>query len=563
MIGFFITQRLSHIARYFSRENLGRLATAFLFFVVVALVGVGVYLLLSGGFTAVAEIEFLRVGLPYFVYEMFLLTVFGLVFVSAIISGLFLLFKQESDSWVLVSPSHASLLTEKLVSVTLASIWPLLVIAVPALLAMQTVFSIGIGGIAVGFLAVLLLGVLAAVSALLLLLAVATALYHVGMQTSVRPGFNWLLGLVGTTVVILIALAWYRLADLELLSLFDATNLDIAEANLSSITEYFSVFPSHIVAEVLLALQTGSSQQVLAATLLLAAVTAGLLYAYSLFARSFLYLWQYFQEGSFEARSARETGVDRSSSAVRFSARPIAAIFRKEWLTMIRDKRTLFWLGFLTLLWLIVTGFDIFIQNNLAGESVLAAVTVPQFIQLLQIVVVGYFVAALVLRLVFPAFSMERDTAWSIMTAPITLKRLFWAKAAFHLVVIGIIALAISLIHIIILSNSLSSALLFVLYTVIVSLTLTLTGLGLGARFPNFTTSDPEALSTTLPGLAFVGVSLLYCSLAAYSYYLVFAGLGAVSIIAFVLVSALLAGAFCLAALRKLPHTDFVARVES
>lgn len=563
MIGFFITQRFSHIARYFSRENLGRLATAFLFFVVVALVGIGVYLLLSGGFSAVAEIEFLRVGLPYFVYEMFLLTVFGLVFVSAIISGLFLLFKQESDSWVLVSPSHTTLLTEKLFSVTLASIWPLLVIAVPALLAMQTVFSIGISGIIIGFLAVLLLGILAAVLALLLLLVIATTLYHIAMQTSARPRFGWLLGLVGSTVVTLVVFAWYRLSDLELLSLFDATNLDIAQANLSSITEYFSVFPSHIVAEILLALQTGGGEQVLASMLLLTAVSAALLYAYSLFSRSFLHLWQYFQEGSFEARSLRKAATGKRSSAARFSARPISAIFRKEWLTMIRDKRTLFWLGFLTLLWLIVTGFDIFIQNSLAGESVLAAVTVPQFIQLLQIVVVGYFVAALVLRLVFPAFSMERDTAWSIMTAPVTLKRLFWAKAVFHLAVIGVIALAISLIHIIILSNSLSSALLFVLYTLIVSLTLTLSGLGLGARFPNFITSDPEALSTTLPGLAFVGISLLYCSLAAYSYYLVYAGVGAVSIIAFVLISALLAGGFCFAALRKLPHTDFVARVES
>lgn len=563
MIGFFLKQRLSHLTRSFSKENLGRLATAFLFLCVVALVSVGVYALLSSGFSSVAENEFLRIALPYFVYEMFLLTVFALVFSSALITGLFLLFKQESDAWVLVSPSHTSLLTEKLVSVMLASIWPLLVIALPALIAMQTVFSIGFSGVLIGLFIALVLGVLAVVSALLLLLLVAAALYHVGMNSAQRPGFGWLLSLTGGTTLALFGLSWYRLSDLELLSLFDAQNLEIAQANITNITEYFAIFPSHIAAEALLAMQTGASEQVLASVLLLTALAAALLYAFSLFSQSFLSLWQYFQEGSFEARSVSASKAQSKSASGRFPSSPIAAVFRKEWLTMIRDKRTLFWLGFLSLLWLIVTGFDIIMQNALDGNSVLEAVTVPQFIQLLQIVVIGYFVAALVLRLVFPAFSMERDTAWSIMTAPVTLTRLFWAKAVFHVAVIGSIALLISLIHIIILSSSLSTTLLFILYTMVVSITLTLTGLGIGARFPNFTTSDPEALSTTLPGLAFVGIALLYCSAAAYSYYLVFSGVGAVSIAGFLLLSVLMAVFFCILALRHLPQTDFAARVES
>jgi hypothetical protein len=113
------------------------------------------------------------------------------------------------------------------------------------------------------------------------------------------------------------------------------------------------------------------------------------------------------------------------------------------------------------------------------------------------------------------------------------------------------------------LSSWVSSALIFILYVLMASITLTLVGLGLGARFPNFTTDDPEELSTTLPGFGFVGISLIYGTIAAYSYYLVFTGLGLLSLFIFIVLSILLAWGVCQAALKKLPHTDFAARVES
>lgn len=563
MIEFFLRQRLHHVIRFFKKQDAARLITVSLFFAILLFISIGVYFSLTNGLGAVAESEFLRIGLAYFVYQIFLLTVLGLIFVSALITGLFMMFRNESDAWVLVSPAYNSLLFDKFISIMLTSIWPLFVFAVPALLAMQTVFSIGIWGFVLGLTSVILLSISVTAVAVLLILSLAALVRYLGKSRLIHDSFSWLLGLTTAVVLTLAGLTWIHLSGLDLVTLFDVTNLQIQQAGVADVRAYFNVFPSHVSAEALTAIQLGDLRQAASLTFLLAAVTIVAMYAVSLFSKSFIYIWQFFREGTFEARSRTNLNTNKSRKPSRFSAGAISSIFTKEWIAMFRDKRTIFWMGFLTLLWLVVTSFDVFIQSSFSSQEIASAVMVPQFIQSLQIIVVGYFVAALVLRLVFPAFSMERDKAWSIITAPVTLGRLFLIKAIFYVSTIGVISTLIGVLHVLLLSSSVSSAVIFVFYVLAVSITLTLVGLGLGARFPNFTTNDPEELSTTLPGFGFVGISLIYGSLAAYSYYLVFAGTGIVSMIIFLVLSILLAWFICYEALRKLPHTDFAARVES
>jgi len=202
-------------------------------------------------------------------------------------------------------------------------------------------------------------------------------------------------------------------------------------------------------------------------------------------------------------------------------------------------------------------------QNNLSGEDLVSNVSTPELIQALQLVVVGYFLGAMILRFVFPAFSMERDTAWSIITAPLSRNRLFWAKAGFFVLIFSVISLLIGVVHVSILAGSLASTISFLVYTLIISITLTLTGLALGARFPNFTTADPEKLSTTLPGLGFIAIAVVYSSACAYGYYLLASGQPVVAVMGVILLSLLLATITTVSALHKLPTTDFTARVES
>jgi hypothetical protein len=563
MIKFFLRQRLQHFFRFFKKQDSARLITAGLFFAVLVLIGVGVYLSLVSGLSAVTDSDFLRIGLPYFVYQVFLVTVLGLIFVSALITGLFMLFRNQSDAWLLVSPAYNSLLFDKFVSITLTSVWPLFVFAIPALLAMQSVFSIGIWGIVIGLISVTILSIMVTAVAVLLILSLASLVRYLGNKNIINDGFTWLLTLTATVVAILGGLTWVHLSGLDLVSLFDVTNLEIEQADLDNVSQYFNIFPSHFSAESLLAIQLGDLRHAISITFLLGALATGATYLVSLFSKFFVHLWQFFREGTFEARTRTSLGKDQARMPSRFSSNPIKSVFTKERISLFRNKRTLFWRGFLTLLWIVVTSFDVFIQNSFTGQEIASAVMVPQFVQSLQIIVVGYFVAALVLRLVFPAFSMERDTAWSIITAPVTLSRLFWTKAVFYVATITSVSAVIAVLHVLMLSSSVSSALIFILYVLMASITLTLVGLGLGARFPNFTTDDPEELSTTLPGFGFVGISLIYGTIAAYSYYLVFTGLGLLSLFIFIVLSILLAWGVCQAALKKLPHTDFAARVES
>jgi ABC-2 type transport system permease protein len=180
-----------------------------------------------------------------------------------------------------------------------------------------------------------------------------------------------------------------------------------------------------------------------------------------------------------------------------------------------------------------------------------------------QLLVVVYFVASLAVRFVFPNFSLEAENAWNLLSSPVSRTKLFWTKAVFFGGLLGILTLCVSVIHLFILGISVTSGLIFLVMAVTAAVTVALIGLALGARFPNFETSDPQKPSTTLPGLSFVIVSMLYGGLASYTLYLTFltgqlliAGL-------FVLGSALLAYGFCMLATAKLDAIEFTPIVRS
>jgi ABC-2 type transport system permease protein len=459
--------------------------------------------------------EFLRIALPYFLYELFLLVLFGLVGVSALISGAFALFRQSSDMWFMASPRFQSVLVSKALQVGVFSLWPLVVIALPLLVAMQVVYDIGVWGMVIGMLAVVSMGVLTSVAALVWLLCLGYLSVAASRRMPRGDAFGIFLSSVVLTIVVAGLLVWLPLRDFDLYSLFAVRDFSITEAPTTYIASQFQYYLSHLAATAFYAVQTGAMVVAWQAVGWLVALAVGVTVLYSFLGRGFLHIWQLLQESHFVAASNSETKRPVSNQFSRIHS-TWGALVRREILVFFRTPRDVFWLGFLLLLWLVITSFDVFLVENVARSSA-AAESASQWIQAAQFLVITYFAAAIALRFAFPSFSIERDHVWVLLSSPMSLQRLFAAKALVYVGGIVALTLVVTMIHLWILPSTGVNAGWFVCFGLIASATVALVGLGIGARFPNFASDDPQQMSTSVPGLVFMLIVIGYSSLSAYA----------------------------------------------
>lgn len=119
------------------------------------------------------------------------------------------------------------------------------------------------------------------------------------------------------------------------------------------------------------------------------------------------------------------------------------------------------------------------------------------------------------MRFALPSFSTEQKTAWIIASAPVDLGKLFWSKFWFYSAIFLALGLGVSVLNFSLLGLSFASIGISIFLFAIAIIFVTTLGLALGAIFPNFDTDDPQALSTSLPGLAFTLGSLGYGAIGA------------------------------------------------
>src|SRR4051812_13958156 len=139
MITALFFQHFRTAQRYFARKRAARTITALAFLAVIVGLVVGMYALFSQGIAFIATFTYSADAVTLYMYELTLLTITGLMFASAVISGISRLFNGTYDFWIIASPSYISLSLYACISIFLSSLWPLIVIGLPALLAMNTV----------------------------------------------------------------------------------------------------------------------------------------------------------------------------------------------------------------------------------------------------------------------------------------------------------------------------------------------------------------------------------------------------------------------------------------
>jgi ABC-2 type transport system permease protein len=562
--------------KYLKTQRTAKFITIAIFLAILFAVGFGIYSFFRWEFGLIAQDPYLRVALPLYFYEGLLLIVFGLVFVSSFITGMFALFRGRDDALVMASPRYATIFRRAYWRTFLQSLWPILVIVLPAFLGSTAVFPVSFWGGVLFFLAVAFLTGIAVALAIALFVTISCVLYLLQRFMYKFFGLGGFFGLGKSAFVGVIVIAfgiWFgavRAWSGDIVSIFAPFAGSTAAgqsayygSSLNDIISRFSIFPSHLATLALFDAQAGAF-----GSSALAALGLGLSFLMCLAilwvaSRSFLPLWQLFQEGSFEAKKVAAparlgaAGSVAPASFPRFWKSPLGALFEKEGIMLFRDGRSALWFFFLLALWAVQVVMGFFIRANLIKYSVNLSMIVAQ-VEALELATTIYFVSAFIVRFVFPAFSSERRTAWILGTAPIDLKKVFWAKLLFYVTIFLALGIAFCAVNLTIIQTALVQTLSFGIFALLMIVFLVAFGLSLGAIFPNFESDDPEALSTSLPGLGFTFGSLAYGGAGAYFFYKFLSGGPALPVVCFDALTVALTTLFIFLALRSLEKIEFV-----
>ncbi len=502
------------IKRYFEKETESRLLVTALMVLAVGLLAYGVFYFTKEGlgFTQEETDPFMMEAVPLYIYQLFFLITGFLIFTSTVIFGLFNFFKNEKDGWIMASPSYEGLSWVKFFRALIDSSWPIIVLALPLLFAVRTVFTFSLPYLLMAFFAIIFFSFFIGALAIIIIFIVSIIMKLINLKS-----FKVLAGIMALICLFAGFSVWRQVVEVDINELFQVE--ETIDPALTHMIESFSVFPSHFPAMMTHHLQLGNPGQALRYAGVVFVTLLLTLIVFKSLKSKFLYIWQTFQEGSFEAKSKKR--VKRKPIMKNPPESPEKVIFRKEVLTNFRSAKNLFWFAFLMTLMFAQVGV-VNLLERYVGIGVSEEAALAGFTPSVQTGGILFFISALILRFVFPSFSQEGNTSWIIGSAPIDLKKIFRQKSLFYatlLAAMGAIAIMIYAIPL-----SIAGEVLVPLTVVIIIgiITLNMVGLSLGTIFINFDTDDPQRLSTSAPGVGFILISLIYSGLSAFLLYRIF-----------------------------------------
>lgn len=190
---------------------------------------------------------------------------------------------------------------------------------------------------------------------------------------------------------------------------------------------------------------------------------------------------------------------------MRWVTRPFSA---QTQLIAIKDLKTFFrdtsqWSQLILLLALVVVYVYNFSVLPLQGNP-LVTFYFKNVIAFLNLALAGFVVSAVSVRFIFPSISLEGKAFWVLQTAPISLRRMWWAKfwvGLMPLLILGeVLVLATNTyLRVMPFMMWLSGLTLFGMSFSIVSL-----GLAVGAAYPNFDADNAARVAAGVGGLLYM-----------------------------------------------------------
>ncbi len=502
MFKFLATYYRNGFRRYFHHNTLAKSLTLAAFLFVIGGFSVIVHEGFYYGFKYILRDAFFGEAISIYIIELFLLVSSFLMFTSALVSGVVALYRDGGEGAVMASPSYALKPRLVLLRMFASSLWPLMVVIVPALLAIMRVFPLTISGFVLALLASVILVFVAVQAAMLVIFCTAALL----MALRAFSRFSLLL----STFAIFLSLTFAigeQFRSVDLVSFFQARLLSKNLPDLSPILEQFQVFPSHLVTMIVYYSENGMFSSALLLLFGIFALAAFLLTIFLFTTKSHLSYWQIAQEHS--GKASRTRVFFRFDNLLAKADRPEGALFVKEFILFVRNIRGMLWLCFILVIWGIQTAASMYMTYGLGTERVSGA-ELPSAAMAFQFALITYFVSMFALRFAFPSFSEEKKFGWVVGSSPLLSTSAFRSKLYFFSTLFSLLAILFTMLNASIVG--LASAMMpFLLLLVCISVvTITTYALSLGALFPNTETDDPEVLSTTLPGLMFIIVAVFY-----------------------------------------------------
>lgn len=422
---------------------------------------------------------------------MIFLTFFAILFFSNVITALSTYFLSRDLQLLIPAPvPPARLYAAKFVETVVDSSWMVLLFGLPAFLA----FGIVLGG--------------------------GESYYLMTVLTLVP--FLLIPAALGITVTILLAYLLPAQRTKDLLALFSILSLGLLTllfrvlqpeklVNPETFSDFLAflsamqapsspLLPSTWAAEVLLPFLGTKQGEPLFYYLLLLSTALFLMVAGSSLASS-LYLtgWSKAQEG--RRRQGLQRVWDRALVLIAAPFPPsMRAIVIKDLKTFFRDTGQ--WSQLFLLLALVVVYVYNFSVLPVGGVS--ASFHLQNVIAFFNLALAAFVIAAIAVRFVFPAISLEGKAFWVLKSAPIHLRGLWWSKfwvSFLPLFLLGeiLVTLTNHLLHVSSFMMVLAAVTLFFLIPGIVSL-----GMALGTAYPKFTFDNAAQIATGFGGVLYM-----------------------------------------------------------
>lgn len=160
------------------------------------------------------------------------------------------------------------------------------------------------------------------------------------------------------------------------------------------------------------------------------------------------------------------------------------------------------------------------------GSSAAASFYLQNVISFFNLALAGFVIAAIAVRFVFPALSLEGKTFWVLKSAPLPLRRWWWSKfwvALLPLLILGELLVTITnhFLDVSPFMMVLSAATLLFLSFGIVAM-----GMAIGVAYPNFTAEHSAKIAASFGGMLYMVLSILFIGavvvLEAWPVYMVF-----------------------------------------
>jgi len=490
------------IKRYLAREKFTRIFAIFILFLIILFVAISIYASTIGGLNFISKDLELRDALYFYIIQLFYLLVFLLSYGNSILV-IAASFARKSHQWIIATPSFSIMAFVNLIQLLISSLWIFLAVIIPVLVGIAQFMGVGEMQLFLSFVlttTLIIIGSLVGVLTYICILYLLKYFSNLLGRNIVSQSLAILIIIIGS--VLMIAVFWRVAIPQDFVKFFDGNYI----IQMQTIRDKLIYLPTFGIAQVLYYLLFTNNVIGIYYTLIFAPITAILiLIVYILLKKNYLIMWQLLQEGNYIANH-NEDKTSNHKSYTFPATDAVHTIIDKELLLIWRDKKNIFWLLSVIGLWLAQTAVSWRVNANAVnyGENY----TFPDFIYALILAIGLYFISALTLRFVFPTFSAERKVSWILGVAPISTWNIAVGKLFIYTGLFLFIGSPILIANFIILNFAFFPALLYWIVFSLSVILIILLAILLSVKYPNRFSSDPETLSTTLPGLAFTTIAI-------------------------------------------------------